>query len=242
VGDGFVVWFLASLAPRLLRVDLKAESRKLEGRAVEGSKHDRDTRPAYREWDVRAYRVPPALAERTVAEVERSFAPERVFVQRIRRGPALVDAAPDTVLRRGDVAVFTARRPVLLAAGSPFGEEVEDRDLLDFPMAVLDVVVTRKEIADRTVAEVAEAHGRGVVLLKLVRAAQEIPFAADTILNRGDLLQLAGPQAEVERAGRALGYVERPSSETDVVFVGLGILIGGLVGALTVKSATCPSA
>src|SRR5262249_53098087 len=30
VGTGFVVWFLSSLAPRLLRVDLKAESRKLQ--------------------------------------------------------------------------------------------------------------------------------------------------------------------------------------------------------------------
>src|SRR5262249_55475504 len=30
VGTGFVVWFLSSLAPRLLRVDLRAESRKLE--------------------------------------------------------------------------------------------------------------------------------------------------------------------------------------------------------------------
>ena len=30
VGTGFVVWFLSSLAPRLLKVNLKAESRKLE--------------------------------------------------------------------------------------------------------------------------------------------------------------------------------------------------------------------
>jgi len=30
VGTGFVVWFLSSLAPRLMKVDLKAESRKLE--------------------------------------------------------------------------------------------------------------------------------------------------------------------------------------------------------------------
>src|SRR5262249_55453607 len=29
VGTGFVVWFLSSLAPRLLRIDLKAESRRL---------------------------------------------------------------------------------------------------------------------------------------------------------------------------------------------------------------------
>lgn len=239
VGTGFVVWFLSSLAPRLLGVDLREESRKLAGPA-EGPEAEEGTRPAYREWDVRAYRVPDSMAERTVADVERSFAPARVFVQRIRSGAQLLDAAPDTILRRNDVAVFGARRHVLLAQGSPFGVEVEDRELLDFPMAVLDVVVTRRELAERTLAEVAEEHGRGVVLVKLVRGGEEIPFAPHTVVNRGDLLRIAGAKADVERAGQALGYVERPSSETDVVFVGLGILLGGLMGALTLRIGDLP--
>jgi putative transport protein len=240
VGTGFVVWFLGTLAPRLLRVDLRAESRKLEAGAAGDAKARDESTLTYREWDVRAYRVPDALAERTVADVERSFAPERVFVQRIRRGRDLLDADPGTVLRPGDAAAFVGRRRVLLGRGSPLREEVEDRELLDFPLAALDVVVTRGELVDRTLAEIAEEHGRGVALVKLVRAGEEIPFAADTRLNRGDLLRLAGGQGDVERAGRALGYVERPSSETDVVFVGLGILLGGLVGAISVQVGDLP--
>src|SRR5262249_32758558 len=133
-----------------------------------------------------------------------------------------------------------ARRHVLLASNWPFGDEVEDRALLDFPMAALDVVVTKRELADRTIEDVAEEHGRGVVLLKLLRGGEEIPFAAHTVLNRGDLLRIAGPAAEVERAGKALGYVERPSSETDVVFVGLGIVVGGLLGVLTLRIGDVP--
>jgi putative transport protein len=240
VGTGFVVWFLSSLAPRLLRIDLRAESRKLEAEAAAGPKAETGTWSAYREWDVRAYRIPESRAGRTVADVEASFAPARVFVQRIRRGASVLEAAPDTVLQRGDLAVVGARRHVLLSERAPFDEEIEDRELLDYPLTALDVVVTKKEVADRTLAETAEEHGRGVVLLKLVRGGEEIPFAADTLLNRGDLLRLAGAKEDVERAGRALGYVERPSSETDVVFVGLGILIGGLVGALSVSVGGLP--
>jgi putative transport protein len=107
-------------------------------------------------------------------------------------------------------------------------------------MAALDVVVTRREVAERPLAEIAEEHGRGVVLLKLVRGGEEIPFAPGTLVNRGDLLRIAGPERDVERAGKALGYVERPSSETDVVFVGLGILLGGLFGALTLQLGDLP--
>ena len=41
VGTSFVVWFLSSLAPRLLRVSLKEESRKLEAHAgIEGRGRD----------------------------------------------------------------------------------------------------------------------------------------------------------------------------------------------------------
>jgi putative transport protein len=240
VGTGFVVWFLSSLAPRLLGVDLREESRKLEAQAGTGAKAETGRRSAYREWDLRAYRIPDVFAGRTVADIERSFAPNRVFLERIRRGSTILDAAPDAILRAGDVAVIAARRHVLLSRGAPFGEEVEDRELLEFPMVALDVVITNKQVADRTLAEIAEEHGRGVVLLKLVRGGEEIPFAGDTAVNRGDLLRLAGAERDVERAGKALGYIERPSSETDVVFVGLGILVGGLVGALTLKVGDLP--
>jgi putative transport protein len=79
-----------------------------------------------------------------------------------------------------------------------------------------------------------------VILLKLIRGGEDIPFTPDTVINRGDLMRIAGAKADVERAGQALGYIERPSSETDVVFVGLGILAGGLVGSLTLMLGTLP--
>ena len=240
VGTGFVVWFLSSLAPKLLKVDLKAESAKLEAEIGAGGDHAPGAPSAYREWDLRAYRIDDAKwAGHSVAELEKRFAPERVFVERIHRGGQTLDTGPETLLRSGDAIALAARRRVL-AGGVPIGVEIEDRALLDFPAAVLDVVVTRKEAAERTLAEIAEQHGRGVALSKLVRGGEEIPFVPSTIINRGDLLTLAGAARDVERAGRALGYIERPSSATDVVFVGLGIVVGGLVGALSVTVAGLP--
>jgi putative transport protein len=240
VGTGFVVWFLSSLAPRLLKVNLRAESRKLEEQVGAGRKAEPGVQSAYREWDLRTFRIRDLPeAGRRVADVEASFAPERVFVERVRHDGALVDPTPGMVLYPGDIVVVGARRHVLLAA-SRLGEEVEDRELLDFPVAVMDVVLTSKQLADRTLAELAELHGRGVALSKLVRGGEEIPFTGTTIMNRGDLLRLAGAKADVERAGAALGYIERPSSETDVVFVGLGIVVGGFLGLLSVRVGGLP--
>ncbi len=71
-------------------------------------------------------------------------------------------------------------------------------------------------------------------------AASRSRSRPDTVVNRGDLLRIAGHPADVDRVGKALGYVERPSSETDIVFVGLGILVGGFVGLLTVTIGGVP--
>jgi putative transport protein len=240
VGTSFVVWFLSSLAPRLLGVDLKAESQKLEAQMSAGPPEQRGSRSGYREWDIRAYRLADVFANRRIADLEKSFVPERVFIERIRRDFKFVDATPDTVLHSGDVVVVVTRRRVLCSEGFAIGVEVEDRELLDFPVVTADVVVTNRAVVDQTLPILAEQYGRGVALEKLIRGAEEIPFTLDTTVQRGDMLRIVGATQHVERVGKILGYIERPSSETDVVFVGLGIFVGGLIGLLSVRVGGLP--
>jgi putative transport protein len=194
----------------------------------------------YREWDIRAYCLDNVYADRRITDVEKFFAPERVFIERIRRGSRFIDATPDTTLQTGDVVVVVARRRVLLSEGFVIGIEVEDRELLDFPVATADVVVTNRAIVDQTLPMLAEQYGRGVTLQKLIRGAEEIPFTSETTVHRGDLLRIAGATQHLQRVGKILGYAEPPSSETDVIFVGLGIFVGGLIGMLSVRVGGLP--
>jgi putative transport protein len=235
VGTAFVVWFLSTLAPKLLRVDLRAASRAMEAESQITGDEEPGVQSGYRRWALRAFRVAnPELDGRTVAQLEARFDGERVHVERIRHRDELADAGPESIVHSGDVVALIALRSAIVKGEELIGPEVHDRELLDFPTVVLDAVVTNKRVADRTLAEVAAEHGRGVALRKLVRAGQEMPFTAQTKLNRGDLLQLAGPQRHVERAAAELGYADRPTSATDMVFVGLGIVVGGLFGLLSV--------
>ena len=238
VGTTAVVGFLASLAPRLLRIDLRRASRELEVALSGGAEAQAGVRSAYQAWDLRSFRVEGATwAGRTVAQVEQAIPGSRVFVERIRQGGRLLEPTPETVVGEGDAIALLARRGVLLDSLGGIGPEIEDPELVDFPVAYLDAVVTRKEVAGRSLAEIAEQHGQGVVLRRLVRGGQEMPFEPGTVVHRGDVLQIAGHEKDVERAGRALGYLDRPNPATDVVFLGLGIVVGGLVGLLSVKVA-----
>ena len=142
--------------------------------------------------------------------------------------------ARTTILQAGDVVAVGARRHVLLAEARAIGVEVDDRELLDFPVAALDVVLTNQSWPITRSRTWPTLHGRGVVLLTLVRGGEEIPVHAPTRAEPRRPAAPGGRAADVERVGPALGYIERPSSETDVVFVGLGILLGGFVGLLSV--------
>ena len=61
-----------------------------------------------------------------------------------------------------------------------------------------------------------------------------MPISPETRVDRGDVLRIIGPLPEVDRASKALGYADRKTSATDMVFVGTGIFLGGLVGLLSV--------
>jgi putative transport protein len=55
----------------------------------------------------------------------------------------------------------------------------------------------------------------------------------ETTIARGDVMRVVGSQPRVAAAAAALGHADRPVEETDLAFVGAGIALGGLVGALS---------
>jgi putative transport protein len=236
VGTAFIVWFLPNIGPRLMGIDLKEESRKLQAQVVGSSEAEPGVISALQRFAVRAYRVTnDRLLNRTVASVEALPVGQRVFISRIRRDGAIIEPEGDTITRPGDVLAVMTRSELLMARGAEIGPEVDDTELLDFPVQVLDVVVTSRAMAGKTMMELATLESsRGVFLRKLERLGQPMPFTLETRIDRGDVLSLIGAKPAVERAAKDLGYPDRPTVATDMIFVGLGIFIGGLVGLLTV--------
>ncbi len=235
IGTAFIVWFLPAMGPRLMGVNLRDEARKLQGQMAGGEEHEPGVQSAFESFAVRAYRVTSdRLIGKTVAQLEALPRDTRVFISRIRRGRAILEPTPDTVIEKDDVIAVMARSEILMGRGTVIGPEVEDKDLLDYPAEVLDVVVTNKAMAGKSIRELAALEAaHGVFLRKLVRLGEEMPFTAETRVERGDVLNLIGARSDVERAAKEVGYADRPTVSTDMVFVGLGIFLGGLVGLLT---------
>jgi putative transport protein len=243
-GTAGTAWILATLGPRLLRIDLPEACRAYEAKLGRG---EAEGLTAYRMFTARTYRLDdPARLGGTVASLEAMFTEHRVFVHRIHRGGQIVESGPDTKLEAGDVVALSGPHAALvLVSNRAGGLEVEDPELLQVPIQALDVVLTSKDVAGRTIAELAASAtvrelGRGVFLRKVVRAGVDMPLAPGLKLDRGDRLTLVGGKSEVDHLAARIGYPDRPTTQTDMIFVGAGIVIGGLLGLLAIHVGGVP--
>src|SRR5882672_3783415 len=243
-GTAGTAWILSSLGPKLLGVDLQKVCKEYEAKMAGGKEASGLT--GYRMVTARAYKLKGGFAGKTVADVEALFGDYRVFIERVRHGGAIIESNPSTPLSAGDIVGLVGRHEALVELGQKIvGTEVEDRELLSVPAEVLEVVLTNKDVAGKTVAELASSDAarefaRGVFLRKVVRGGQELPLNPGLKLDRGDNLLLVGARNNVNRVADKIGYPDRPTDQTDMVFVGVGILLGGIIGAQAIKVGGVP--
>ena len=215
IGTAFIVWFLPNMGPKLMRVNLKEEARKLRAKIAASGGGEPETPSAYQALAVRAYQVTnPDLINRNVGELEARPKEARVFISRIRREGKIIEAEPDTVVREGDVIAVLTRSELHTARGAEIGAEVDDKELLSFPIEVLDVVITNKSFVGKTIVDLAALEfARGVFLKKLTRTGEPMPFSPATRVERGDVMTLVGADARRRACGQGARLRRSPDCD-----------------------------
>jgi putative transport protein len=236
VGSALVI---ALLGPKLLGIDLPAACKEYEEK-FGGKKEMGGAGSAWHRFEMRAFRVQPggkAVGLRA-AEAEAMVPDARVFVQRLRRNGVVEDATADTVLREGDAVAVAGPRDVLLKLVGEGAKEMEDPELLNVPVAGVDILVTNKAVDGKTLVELAkEPAARGVFLRKITRGATatDIPILPNTQIQRGDIVTLVGRTQDINASAKFLGVPDRRTDVADVAFIGAAIVLGALVGSLVFK-------
>lgn len=227
------IWFAGTVAPRLLQIDLRKEAKALE-RELGMEEHQAGVFSAKQRFTARTFRLDPDsdVIGRRVAEVESLEPGGVVFLARLRQCGAIIETSADTVLRAGDTVVLYGHIGAVLAFGRQHAEETIDEELLDFPAEILRVVITNSEICGRTGIELRRLpETRLVVVRSVKRGDQQLPLGAYMTLQQGDIVELLGPIAAVERLAKSAGYILRPNTTTPLSILGFGIVLGGIVGA-----------
>lgn len=247
-GTAGTAWFLASIGPKILSKNIVQETKDYEA-TLGGAlwENDASLEDAYDGTTFRVIKVTSDFFDipRTVDQVEKMLVKKGwpVYVERIRTVESAIIQEPqrDTLINKNDYLVLNGPLDTLLADEGFIGEEVADVELLDFRVESLRVIVTNKKMIGKTLNSFKTHKERhGVVLRKLHRGKATIPLLKNVRLERGDVLEVEGRKSDVDRFVKFIGYAERPTNITDLLYVGLGIFIGGIVGSLTVRAGNVP--
>ena len=182
----------------------------------------------------------PEVFGQTVKDFEGRFPAQRVAVDKIKKGTRIFAARPDTVLEEGDTVLLVGMESAMFVAGPVLGTEVDDRDLRELVGEILDICVTKKALDGQPLHKVVDQNARGCFVRHVLRQGHELPFDLNMKIHVGDTLQVMGEKTNVEALSKAIGYPERQSNVTDLVTVGLGIIVGTLLGLIAVPVAGIP--
>lgn len=247
-GTAGSAWVLSSLGPKMLGglEKVKAACKELEAQMGTTEADEPGFEHARRPVVFRAYRIENEWFGngKTVDQLEGYFVSQdkRLFVERMKHNNKIInDIIPGQLLQIGDEVVLSGRREFAIGEEDWIGEEVVDPQLLEFPVEVLPVMLHKQPYVNQKLSFLRRQNFmHGVSIRRIKRAGIDIPVFSQTQVDSGDTLELVGLKKEVETAAKELGYIDRPTNATDMVFVGLGILLGGIIGALAIHIGGVP--
>lgn len=253
-GTAGSAWILSKLGPKMLGgvEKVKAACRELESRMGKDDSDKPGIIGAKREVEFRSYRIENDWFRkgRTVSELEHFFERQgkRLFVERIRKGVDIIDnVRGNERLRTDDEVVLSGRYEYTIGEEKWIGTEVDDDALLNFPVMMVKSTVAGKSsrrliyLDGKRIGELrAQPFMHGVSIQRIRRMGVEIPVFPQTVLNTGDVLELVGKKIDVMHAAKEIGYPDPATNETDIVYLSLGILIGAVVGTLTLHIGGIP--
>lgn len=238
---GLIV-FVGSIAPRLLGVDLRASARELELELGITSADDFINTP-YTRVVVRAHRVAEdRAAGLTVSDIERLH--PTLSVERVIRGEQILPRDPQLVLQADDIAGVYALREAVGQLASWIGPEVDHAEALSFPTRTADIVLTSSELAGKTLQVIKSrligTERLGCFIGTITRQGLELPLLPNTVLRRGDVINLTGRTASIEALAEQLGRIRESSYKSDIAVHSLGMVIGALLGMVSTHIGMIP--
>jgi putative transport protein len=156
-----------------------------------------------------------------------------VVISRLMRGTDESVAHADTVLQHGDV---------LMVVGFP--EKLRDFEQIVGEVATIDsakiesniqvqwLIVSRKEIAEHTLEDLAFVERYGVQLTRIRRSGVELPPLRSMRLHLGDEIRVVGLPQGLTSIAREVGDSPRQLGEPELLPLFVGISLGVLIGSI----------
>ena len=232
-----------NILPRFMGKSIRDDA--LQAEALDKSTLDilqPDEERALRKVVGRSYRLPAGFA-RTVSDLELECA-DPLTVEKVKRDKKLIAVTSDLRLAGGDDILVVGERETILSLAPQLGEEIYGDEDLELKLHKHDVALTQAALDGKPAASIrdilADNATHGVYVLSLHRNGSPLPVDRDTVVRQGDVVGLFGSERDLAAAERELGHVIPQSSKTDFIYLGAGMVLGFLIGLVTVRVAGLP--
>lgn len=219
------VILFVKLLPKLLRIDLNAEARRLE-------LERRSQYPAMRAATLKVSHE--NVLGHTLAQLQIRNMTGAV-VSRIKQGEQIYMPKPTTQLQRGDLIRVVGNDRSIEQVCLLVGDEVQE----DIPFAstqeLQSILVTNKQIINNSLSHLNLQGTFGCTVTRVRRSGIDLPPEPNLTLKFGDKLMVAGEKEGLKELGRFLGNDEKRLSDTDFFPIATGIVLGVLFGKMNIS-------
>lgn len=219
-----VILFI-KLLPKMLRIDLEKETKKLEAQAID----------RYPTLETGTFRITNRnIFDRTLASLKvRSMT--GAVVSRVKHHNELLIPTAHTILHEGDLVKAVGNEKSLEQMTLLLGERIHEEIPLGAAQEIESLLVTNKSVINKTLGNLNLQAAFGCTVTRVRRSGIDLAPSPDLHLKFGDKLVVVGHKEGIEQLGQLFGNNEKKLSDTDFFPIAMGIVLGVLVGKLNIS-------
>lgn len=172
--------------------------------------------------------------EKSIGELRIRFMTKAVVSRVVHEGSAIIPT-PELVLHKGDLIKAVGTEEALQNVELLIGPVTEEEIPLDPKYDVRSVLVTNKEVVNKTIGQINLLHTYNATITRIRRSGINISPSPSSKLQFGDKLVIASSKANMEMVSKIFGNDQKRLSDTDILPVALGIILGVLVGKISIN-------
>ncbi|MBM9519594.1 aspartate-alanine antiporter [Desulforhopalus vacuolatus] len=233
LGTVGVIILLKNIAPKLLGADLRAETKAM----IEKHNYHGDTplSTAVSPTKLRSFIVEKGSSYigQSVAQLEAQFQ-DQIIVEGLYRNNSSVAFSLATKITADNIILVIGDLSDMVQLEGNGLTETFDEKYQSVDLQQVDVMLTRVFRRDH----LKDLYANNIVIVSDKCEGNAVSDRND--MQAGDTLTLIGPKRSIEKVVHEFGYPKQVGSDTDVSFLSAGIVLGLIVGAITLGSASIP--
>jgi putative transport protein len=174
------------------------------------------------------------IAGKTIGEL-RIRQMTQAVISRVMRNETAFAPTPSTVLNEGDIIKAVGTPESLDSMRLLIGPETDIEIPLDPQYDVRTVLVSNKEVINKSLGQLNLLATYGATVTRIRRAGIDISPTPNSKLQMGDKLIVASSKANMPDVARIFGDDDKRLSDTDLLPVSIGIILGVLVGLIHIS-------